>query len=452
MEIKKFDEYSKLFEGKIQEFDGSLKFNDWSDFKSKIQNALNVGFSDIKELLNLLGMDFQQYEKIKTNMIMNWKDSVTKSLLHSISNLNTEFPEKGEQIFTDIYAQTRFLIISSNGYSSNDIYGDINRTHGLNIISSLKLDKIKNTDPTKTTYNQYTRKDEMDKFVKLGDTYAYTASDEKTLDLVNMIIQYVWVYVFYNKHLLKTGIQNKSIKLPKYLYRGIRFGNLYKYFNTKYSKEFNEIYKKYKDVKGGHIHQTKEKMDIGIKHIISNGISDVIDGNFLSFTASVNIAKYFSNKDGIIIRVDSSKVDIITSELTDDLFDVADYVSNKKEREYIVRIPSDYKFNEDDIIISDTDYLIASNNPLSVEYFDHDDKHAEYDYNHNGKKYHIHAYGYWVSNSNFTIGYVITDEKGNDSWTMSKNQVIKEYGFNPLPSENNLKNITNFKSYIKSRW
>ena len=68
-------------------------------------------------------------------------------------------------------------------------------------------------------------------------------------------------------------------------------------------------------------------------------------------------AKYFSDNEGIVVRVEASKVEIITSEKTEKLLAKTDYVSKKREQEYIIRIPNNYKFKKDDITITDEDYL-----------------------------------------------------------------------------------------------
>lgn len=181
----------------------------------------------------------------------------------------------------------------------------------------------------------------------------------------------------------------------------------------------------------------KEAIDIIIDYIIKNGLQKIAVGKMLSFTASKPIASYFTNGEGIIISVDTSKVEIVTSEKTDPLFDQPDYVSGKKEREYIVKIPSGYKFKREDIIIEDLDYLVAEQNPLSVQFFDHDNKNADYDMD----GHHIRAHFRW--NSAGTNGSVYFEI--DNGYSESRSYCKKEYGFDPMPTKENLDKITNFK-------
>jgi hypothetical protein len=453
--IHNYNNFKKLYENSnFGNFEGSIKFTNWKSFKDKLENAINKGFSDVYELLSLMDMDKEIYDKIKNNMIYNWKDSVSKSLLHAVSNLGNEFPKEGDYIFSDLLTQTRFLILSSSGFKNNDMFGNSHSVDGLYMLSKFgDLERIKNTDPTKTKYNSTVRQYVMMKYVKVGGYDAYTTTKPECIEKVNDIIKYIWLYVFYNKYLFNKGLQNKTLNLPKYLYRGIRVGNVFSKANKLFKDKFDDIEKTYSNEH--HTKRSKERMDIILNHIINGGLQDFVDGKFLSFTASLPIAKYFANKDGFILRVDSSKVDIITSELTDELFDKPDYVSGKKEREYIVRIPEDYKFTKDDIIISDTDYLVGSNSPLAVEYFDHDDKEAMYDLtDEKGQVWNIKARYVWHTNTSGGILYDVKKEQDEDySWSESRKKIKQQYGIDPLPTENNLDKIKNFKINLnRKKW
>lgn len=453
--IHNYSEFRKLYENNsFGDFEGNIKYTDWTPFKNKLEAAIRTGFSDIYELLSLMGMDKDTYDKIKNNMIYNWKDSVSKSLLHAVSNLGNEFPQEGNYIFSDLLTQTRFLILSSVGFSGSDVFGNSHRVDGLGLINRWNdLATIANTDPSKTKYNSSIGKDVMMKWVEVSGMQALTTRNEEGVEKVNNIIKYIWLYVFYNKYLLNKGLQNKTINLPKYLYRGIRVGTMYGKANIILKDKFQEIEKLLSGEH--HTKRSKERMDVLINHIVNGGLPDLIDGKFLSFTASMPIAKYFANKDGFLIRVDSSKVDIITSELTDELFDKPDYVSGKKEREYIVRVPDDYKFSREDIIISDTDYLIGANSPLSVGYFDHDNKEASYDLtDEKGQVWNIKARYVWHTNTSGGILYDIKKENEEDySWSESRKKIKTEYGIDPLPTEENLSRIKNFKINLnRKKW
>ena len=68
--ILKFNDF--LLENiKYGEFDGSVKYTNWSDFKSKLDLAISKGFSTPEELVTLMGMDQNLYDKIVESMIYN---------------------------------------------------------------------------------------------------------------------------------------------------------------------------------------------------------------------------------------------------------------------------------------------------------------------------------------------------------------------------------------------
>lgn len=435
--ILKFSHYNESNFGNFKE---NIPYTDWSDFKSKLKNAILTGFKNIDELVLLMDMDINTYNKIRNNMILHWKDSVSKSLLHSIAEIGYKIPKTGSNIFPNLKLQTQFLILASQGYQDRNIFGNLNSANGLNIISKfIDLEPIKNTN-----------KNVDSRFITFSGINALTTKNEVGIKKVNDILKYIWLYVFYNHYKLK----KEKIKIPKYLYRGIR-GINYDKAKKVLGQEFEELNKLVAETKMKNNKSVKLRYDLVFDYILKNGIHKLTDGKFLSFTASLPIAKYFSNKDGFIIRVESDKVNIISSELTEDLFDQEDYVSNKKEKEYIIVIPKNYKFTKDDIIITDEDYLIADNNPLCVNSFSHDDKQAFYDMiDDNGILWHINAYYIWYTNERGGILYIVKNDKGDDSrWGQTRNEIKKEYHFDPLPSEKNINKISDFRADDnKKRW
>jgi hypothetical protein len=410
----------KLILESFRNFD-SIKYNDWSEFKNKLQNNIKNA-NGIEDLIQKMDLKYDVYQKISRNIIYHWKDSVSKSILNAISFLQYKIPQPGTKIFPNLAAQTRFLIIAGPGNE---------QARGLRMLSPFELQRIKNTDPKLKEYNFDLHKDVMKKWVTIGGFYAQTIDpkDEQALRKVNKILQYVWLYVFWQHYSLKKKILNKEIKLPTYLYRGIRAKNIFNRENLK--DVVSEIWKK--DLT--HDLKRKEVIDVLINYIIKNGLNKVSDGKFLSFSASMPISSYFANGEGFIVRVRSKDVRIITSELTEDGLAEKDFVSNKKEKEYIINIPNNYKFSKDDIFIEDLEYFVASQNPLAVNYFSHDDLIAKYDLN--GKS--IEARYYWSSNTKGSVVFYCDNDYGN-----GRNNFRKKYGFDPMPSEKNLSQISNF--------
>jgi hypothetical protein len=112
-----------------------------------------------------------------------------------------------------------------------------------------------------------------------------------------------------------------------------------------------------------------------------------------------------------------------------------DVVSNKNEREYIIRIPKDYDFKPENIKIQDLDYFIADENPLCVALLDHDDKEALYKID----GIEIKAHYYWKNNNSGALTFD----------NCSRKEFKEIYGFDPLPQLN----ITDFKIVPrKKRW
>lgn len=420
-------------------FDGSIKYTDWSDFKEKLKVAINSGFKTEEELVKLMEMNFESYTKIRENMIMNWKDSVTKSLLHTIAQIGQKIPKEGANIFKNLKQQTLFCIVASNGATTTNIFMQNNSVDGLRMISRFDFDKVKNKDPKITKYDKFAQKYVMNPYIYFSDIPAYTSTDVNTIRKINEIVQYVWLYAFYHHYIMKKN----NIKLPAYIYRGIRISTLNGKIIDKIVKQAKE-----KQETKKHYEFNKNYINLLIAYIVKNGISKITDGKLLSFTESKDIAAYFSNKEGIILRVDPSKVEIITSPKTDELFQQADYVSNKKEKEYIVKVPANYKFSEDDIEIMHGDYFLAIDSPLAVQFFSHDDKKADYTLD----GINITARYVWHSNTNGSIIFDNNDVDGYEGWGISRQKFKKTFKVDPMPTKENLDRITNFKISDTKRW
>lgn len=415
---------------KFEDFEGALRFGDWSDFEQNLSKAVESGFTTVDELIEKLGMDVAFYKRVKDNMIDSWIDSVSKSLLHGISGVDLEIPEAGDVIFKDPEAQTRFIIVAGPGHSARNMFGDTNRTPGLGLWGIPSLKEISTGKSP---------------FVIKADK-PLTLADNKH-DKLNELLQYVWVYVFFNDYLRK----KQNVKLPKVLYRGIRIQNLYKY------PQIERMLKGVGTESEGEFHwarNTKARMDAVIQYIVDNGISEITDGNYLSFTGTLSVAEYFANNTGIVIKVDPSKVRVVTSPLTDENFAEPNWHSGKKENEYIVMVPDNYKFTRDDIMISSEDYLLGDNSPLAVQYFSHDDKKATYDLYvpEKDKTYQVEAWYSWSSNTSGKVIYIVRDEGEDVVRYESGPTAKKQIGFNPMPTEKNLKHISNFKIVKRKSW
>ena len=401
--------YTKLFK---ENHIGNVQYTDWSDFKNKINNISY--FNSEQELCNQVGMNYNTYTKINNVSMQNWIDSISTSLLHVLDVTHLEIPKPNSFIFKNMLQQTRFL--------------EICKKNNLLMWSEL-----------------VSAKDNEGKKIQVKNLYMQTIDQNNPTSIhkLNEIIQYIYLYRLYH------SVKSKTAKLPKALYRGIRYQNIMNYNSIQ--ELTKEIWKK----DSSYEMSRKECYDAVVDHIIENGLSNIIDGPYLSFTSSYTTAKMFTEFGGIkgkgegfVLKIDPSKVEIVSSELTDPLFKEPNPVSGKKENEYIVNIPSNYIFKKEDIEIIDKDYFIATKNPMCVNLFDHDNLKAIYDLNVNGKNYTIEAKGIWNNRGDkLVLNYEIVN---SNNFYKTRKEFMDDHHFDPSVNEKNLVNISNFKIYKTS--
>jgi len=386
---------------KFGNYEGASTFDDWSDFKQKFLAAKDSETE--QQLVEACEFNYEKYQKIVEISVYNWKDSVSTSLFHGISEIGYRMPNNGDAVFNNMKQQTRFLTICfQNGL--------------LRQMMDCKL----------------LRKD--NEIVRISGSPVYTVLPEYNKKF-NNILRMLFLYQFWHKKMLKKGLKSNDIKLPKKLYRGIRTHNLYN------NPKILELIKQSDRQDMSYEERRKNSTDILLDWLYKNNINKITEGRLLSFTSSKPTAEYFANGEGFILSVDPTKVEIVTSELTASEFQEADFVSNRKEKEYIIRIPDGYKIKPEDIEIVDKEYLLAAKNPLAVQWLDHDDIYVEYNI---GDK-RIRAGYSWHSNDRGSISYSIKKEDDNWSWMEGRNNFKKAYGFDPMPSAKNIDQITGFE-------
>jgi hypothetical protein len=393
--------YFELTEGEnqFQAFPLAVHFNNWTDFESKLVEISKKGLSSEEEMCSLMGIDINLYHSVIASSINKWRDSTTTSLLHGIAHIDNNFPKPGQQIFPNVKWQTRFLLMATQTIPGFRMY-----VKGI-------------PDPQKRGF-----------FLKINNQNALTGNEEK----INEVLKILFLYNFFNR--------SKKVKLPKIIYRGVRANDLL--HNEDLKDITTAIWKSDKSYSMKH----KEVLDILIQYIVDNGLDKIADGKILSFTSSIPVAKYFTRGEGFILQVDPKKVSIITSEIHDaDRVGGEDNFTGKKEREYIVRIPENFAWSKDNIIINDEEYFIAEQNPLGVSLFSHDNKEASY----NIDGFKVKAKFNW--NSSGTNGSVRF--RVNDDWvSYSRQECKKTFGFDPLPTPENLNKITEFRVHPVKKW
>jgi hypothetical protein len=362
-------------------------YDDWTNFVAQCNQIQQP--VPIETACEMVGILPTFYTKVVDQSFESWRESTTTSLLHGISGLQLgKAPKQGAQIFPDLVWQTRFLIVARQ-------ISPIFRFDTIPVIKNGKPIMVKNERA-------------------LGVRPSLILP-------INKIIRCLYLYWWLN-HVNK-------VKLPKRIYRGIRAHDLYNH--ETFAPAVAAIWKSDKS----HAMKRKEAIDILIRWICDKKLHQITDGQVLSFTASIPVAKYFSNGAGFLLAVDPKRVQIITSELHDARLQGKDYMSNMQEKEYIVRIPPNYDFQPEDIIINDKDYFVAAQNPLCVALFDHDDIEAIYKMN----GISIEAWYRWKTNEQGILSFAVDGHFGE-----SRRQCIQSYGFDPMPTTQNLDQITDF--------
>lgn len=368
-----------------------VQFDDkWSDFLHKLSSSQ---ISSYEQACEVVGFPYDYFTKVVDQAISYWRDSTTTSLLNGIANLSLKSVPTGN-VFSDLIWQTRFLMMATK----------------TKLLSRLDV--------------RFVRKGKIVVQVKNDNALSVEGAGPF---VVNKIIRALFLYWFVNT--------NKNVKLPKAIYRGIRAQDLMNH--DTFGPAVAAIWKS----DDTHVMKRKKAIDILIKWICDKKLHEITDAKLLSFTSSVSVAKYFSNGTGFCLIVDPTKVQIITSEVHDnDNIGGKDMMSGKAEKEYIVRIPDDYAFTPENIIINDLDYFIAEQNPMCVEMLDHDDKTASYKIS----GIPIEAYFQWNYSGNGGALRFRQIETGHSSYFLSRIEFKKSFGFDPLPNPKNIAEITEF--------
>jgi len=377
-----------------------ITFQGWSAFNQRVKNLESNDFISEETLCSALGLDYTEYLSIVKKSIDYWRSSPSSSLFHTIGKNGLTLPEEGNTVFESHLMQTRFFMILSK----------------LHLVSHRLLGKIK---------------DENGEFVRIRGEFAltYPTKDSFKHEFVvrksNEVMQMVYTYFLYCYLIGKKGL-----KVPSKIYRGIRYRDIWN--NPVINQRIPKM-----DESLTYVEKRKIIIDTIQKYLLEEGLSGLCENNLVSFSASKSIAQYFSNKEGLIVEILTKDAEIMTSEVHDVRWDDSDYVTNKKEREYIVRVTGE-KIQVNNVYISDLDYFVATNNPLAVNLFNHDDKQASYELN--GVK--IIAKYVWSSNTKGSVQYKNMNE---DGWQYGSREFLKKFGISPVISNKNLKDIKNFR-------
>jgi hypothetical protein len=377
-----------------------IKFGDWSDLKMKLEQCHL--FSTEDDFLDYVGMKRDFFDEIISFAVNGWRNSTSRSMFQIIGHHGLEIPQQGTKIFKSHLEQTRFFYLLDEA----------------RILSKMVLGHVvdENNDKVRVAGGN------------VALTYPNNELRRRSMDeTVNQVLQVIFIYAF-----LCTQ-KNREIKFPKKLYRGIRLSDMGKIPGLK--EELSEL--TYEPSKRDEYHRIRTEI---IKDFIErNGLNSIAESPLLSFSSSKSVASYFANKTGFVLEIEVKDVDILTSCLHDERLDVYDYMSGKHEKEFIVKPPQN-RVEVRNIIVEDLDYLVAVNHPMSVNYFDHNDKMAYYELN----ETRIKAQYQWASNTKGSIRYYNLDDEQN-YWGYGSREFKQEFGFSPVITNKNIKEIKNFR-------
>ncbi len=333
------------------------------------------------------------YNKVSENIIQNWINSPSQSLLHAFENVDfTKALVPNIQLTDSFKKNLRWLVLMTNGYAA--------RVTGLGLLYSHNF--VDNDG--KSFHNS----------MSVSDTQYNLKDDYKPI--ADEVLSSVYAYIQNQKSLARTA------KLPKYVYRGIRF-------NTLKLERTNIEGEHYKIKEGRAKSEAIKKFDL----------TQSAEGNFQSFTSDLNIAKYFANGEGFVIKIELTPEMIVSSVLTEpQLQDINPY-HNKCEMEYIIDVKQVQKFEIAEI--TDFDTLMYEGNPKCVEYISHDDISVKAKLN----GFDFGFYGYWKTNTKLKICVDFNNDH-EAHYSESISAAKKLFG------KNFLQQLQNIEVYYKSSY
>jgi hypothetical protein len=161
-------------------------------------------------------------------------------------------------------------------------------------------------------------------------------------------------------------------------------------------------------------------------HLLKHNVSTMFPGNVLSFTANVEVARYFANEAGFVVGVDPREVDVVAAWSFCEELDGKDPMSNKHEREWIIRLSPDHRFPREEVEITASEWLMYNGDIRGINLAGHGTKAT---YEMNGLKIES-RFEYKASGEGGSVRFSVNGEWME--WTRS--QFKKEKGFDPVPT------------------
>lgn len=366
--------------------DAMVKFDDGWSVVNLLgdDDLLKLNMEDIAAISPL---EIEQFKQVLSDSFGEWRINPGRSFISAVGE--APFARPGQNMFRSLEHQTAFLTglcrVSGQGTKN--------------------LQAVRSETPGERHHRE------------LG-VVAITAS-ESGVKYINDMARAFHVWAKRNTAIVRSG----KVKLPKKLYRGVRAHELnYPDFNIKSSS-----YKMHEEF-------AADLIQARYDHLLKNPIGSIFPGNVLSFTGNEAIARYFADEKGFIVSVDPRDVDVIAGWSFIEELDEVDTVSNKHEREWIIRLAPEHVLNPENVEIFDADWLMVHGDYRGINLAGHNSK-ATYEMN----GHQIEAYfEYKPSGVGGSVRFCCDGHYM--PWT--KTEFKKQHGFDPIPkSANEVRNL-----------
>ncbi|TLX15905.1 hypothetical protein [Rhizobium sp. MHM7A] len=363
--------------GKFPE-EAMVKFDgDWASVKALSDSDLLK--MDQADIAYFSPLPPDQFTEVVSRSLEEWRENPGRSFLSAVGN--APFARAGKKMFNSLEHQTHFLagLCRVGGQGSRNLQAVRSKDHGA-------------------------------RFHRERGVVAITAS-EAGVAYVNQMARAFHVWEKRNAAMVRSG----AVKLPKKLYRGVRAGELeFPEFGIERAK--GQMYEEFA------ASLTQARFD----HLVGHSVGPMFPGNVLSFTANVDVARYFANEAGFVVSVDPREVDVVAAWSFNEELDGKDPMTNKHEREWIIRLSPDHKFPPEEVEITASEWLMFNGDIRGINLAGHGTKAT---YEMNGLKIES-RFEYRASGEGGSVRFSVDGEWME--WT--RNQFKKEKGFDPVPS------------------
>jgi hypothetical protein len=362
----------KLPDEAMVKFDG-----EWSAVRALSDSDL-LKMSQV-DIASFSPLPSDQFAEVISGSLDEWRENPGRSFLSAAGN--APFARSGKKMFNSLEHQTHFLagLCRVGGQGARNLQAVRSKEQGA-------------------------------RFHRERGVVAITASEAGVV-YVNQMARAFHVWEKRNAAMVRSG----AVKLPKKLYRGVRAGELeFPDFGIERAK--GQMYEEFA------ASLTQDRFD----HLVSHGVGSMFPGNILSFTANVEVARYFANEAGFVVSVDPRDVDVVAAWSFNEELDGKDPMSNKHEREWIIRLSPDHQFAREDVEVTASEWLMVNSDIRAINLAGHG---AKATYKMNGLKIES-KFEYRASGEGGSVRFSVDGEWME--WT--RNQFKKEKGFDPVPT------------------